>query len=65
MVEGDEEGSSEEEDGEDRDQVTETGEAQSERGKAPVFHHEIYHRLVKLMSAQGAYSIFLPNLLLQ
>lgn len=41
---------------EDEDEVTETNEAQSEEGKEPVFHHEIYDRLVKLMSSQGAYS---------
>ena len=49
----------------DGDQVTETEEAQSDEGKQPVFHHEIYDRLVNLMSRQGAYSISLQILLLQ
>lgn len=48
----------------DGDQVTRTGVAQSERGKQPVFHYEIYDRLVRLMSRQGAYSILLSTLLL-
>ena len=57
--EGEEDGDSEDE---DEDQVTETGSAQSERGKQPVFHHEIYNRLVHLMSSQGAYSKYIsPN----
>lgn len=54
----------EDDDSEDGDQVTRTGQAQSERGKQPVFHHEIYDRLVRLMSRQGAYSILLATLLL-
>ena len=49
--EGEEDG-----DSEDGDQVTETEVAQSEPGRQPVFHHEIYNRLVNLMSRQGAYS---------
>lgn len=57
--EGDEDDNSEE-----GDLVTESGLAQSEEGKQPVFHHDIYDRLVNLMSRQGAYSIFLPTLLL-
>lgn len=48
----------------DGDQVTETEEEQSEEGKQPVFHHEIYDRLVNLMSMQGAYSISSQVLLL-
>ena len=52
-MEGEEQGSKDE-DNEDGDQVTETAEAQSEEGKQPVFHHEIYDRLVRLMSRQGA-----------
>ena len=55
----------EDDDSEEGDQVTETGLAQSEDGKQPVFHHEIYDRLVNLMSRQGTYSIILPTLLLQ
>lgn len=54
-----EEGKEEEvdsEDGDNDDEVTETGLAQSEPGKQPVFHHEIYPRLVRLMNSQGAYS---------
>ena len=54
-----EEDDSEDEDSEDEDQVTETGEAQSELGKQPVFHHEIYDRLLNLMSSQGNYSMSL------
>lgn len=60
-----EEGEEEDGDSEEDDQVRETDEAQSEQGKQPVFHHEIYHRLVNLMSRQGAYSMFLTGLLLQ
>ena len=45
----------------DADQVTETEVAQSELGKQPVFHHEIYERLVNLMKSQGEYSISLPT----
>lgn len=62
MVEEEEEekGDSEDEDSEKGDRVTETWKAESELGKQPVFHHEIYHRLVNLMSSQGAYSMFLP-----
>ena len=41
---------------EDEDEVTETNDARSEEGKEPVFHHEIYDRLVNLTSTQGAYS---------
>ena len=62
LVEEEEEDEEEEasEDGasEDEDKVTETNEAESEEGKEPVFHHEIYDRLVNLMSSQGAYSQF-------
>ena len=54
-----EEGDSKDGDSNGGDQVTETGLAQSEPGKQPVFHHEIYHRLVNLMSRQGAYSKFI------
>ena len=54
-MEGEEKESSEDEDNDDGDQVTETAEAQSEEAKQPVFHHEIYDRLVRLMSRQGAY----------
>lgn len=61
VEEGEEEGG----DSEDGDQVTETGVAQSEQGKQPVFHHEIYERLVNLMNRQGAYSMFSPALLLR
>ena len=43
---------------EDEDEVTETNDARSEEGKEPVFHHEIYDRLVTLTSSQGAYSKF-------
>ena len=46
----------EEEASEDEDEVTETNDPRSEEGKEPVFHHEIYDRLVNLMSSQGAYS---------
>lgn len=46
------------------DQVTETETAQSELGKKPVFHHEIYDRLVNLMSRRGSYSM-LPILLFE
>ncbi len=60
LIEEDEEVNSEDSDSEDEDQVTETEQAKSKRGKAPVFHHEIYDRLVKLMSKQGAYSISPP-----
>lgn len=49
-------------DRENEDQVTETDVAQSEPGKEPVFHHNIYDRLVSLMSRQGAYSKFLPTI---
>lgn len=52
-------------DSEDADQVTETRVARSERGKQPVYHHEIYERLVNLMSSQGEYSIYLPSFLLR
>ena len=62
VEEGEEDGEIEDEDG---DHVTETEEAQSEEGKQPVFHHEIYDRLVNLMGRQGAYSIPLPTPLLQ
>lgn len=58
--EEEEKGDSEDEDSEEGDRVTETWKAESELGKQPVFHHEIYHRLVNLMSSQGAYSMFLP-----
>lgn len=61
-VEAGEDADSEDRDG---DQVTETEEAQSEEGKQPVFHHEIYDRLVNLMSRQGAYSISLQPFPLQ
>ena len=47
------------------DQVVETEEAQSEEGQQPVFHHEIYDRLVNLMSRQGTYSIHSQILLFQ
>ena len=53
----------EEEASEDEDEVTATNNARSEEGKEPVFHHEIYDRLVNLMSSQGAYSKFLVFLL--
>ena len=43
---------------EDEDEVTETNDARSEEGKEPVFHHEIYDRLVNLASSRGAYSKF-------
>lgn len=62
MVDLVEEGGEEEGESESGDQVTETGVAQSEQGKQPVFHHEIYERLVNLMSRQGAYSMFSPAL---
>lgn len=62
VEDGEDDGEIEDQDG---DQVTETEEAQSEEGKQPVFHHEIYDRLVNLMGRQGAYSIPLPTLLLQ
>ena len=52
-------------DSEEGDQVTETDLARSEEGKQPIFHHEIYDRLVNLMSRQGAYGIFLPTHLLE
>lgn len=58
--EEEEKGNSEDEDSKEGDRVTETWKAESELGKQPVFHHEIYHRLVNLMSSQGAYSMFLP-----
>ncbi|KAL9136168.1 MAG: hypothetical protein Q9175_002625 [Cornicularia normoerica] len=48
-------------DSEDRDQVTETEVAESEQGKQPVFHHEIYDRLVNLMSRQGTYTCEPPD----
>ena len=54
-MDGEEEESSKDEDNNDGDQVTETAEAQSEEGKHTVFHHEIYDRLVRLMTRQGAY----------
>lgn len=65
LVREDEEEDSEDEDSEDEDEVTETEVAKSEQGKQPVFHHEIYNRLVNLASRQGTYSTFLPTLLLQ
>lgn len=52
-------------DSQDADRVTETEVAQSEPGKRPIFHHEIYERLVNLMKSQGDYSISLPTLLLR
>ena len=52
----DEEEFSEDKASEDEDEVTETNDARSEEGKEPVFHHEIYDRLVHLASSQGAYS---------
>ena len=55
MMEGEEEDSSEDEESDDGDQVTETAVARSEEGKQPIFHHEIYERLVRLMKRQGAY----------
>ena len=61
MVDAVEGGEEDDDDSEEGDHVTETGLAQSEEGKQPVFHHEIYDRLVNLMSRQGAYSIFFPN----
>ncbi|CAD6589505.1 MAG: hypothetical protein ASARMPRED_004113 [Alectoria sarmentosa] len=51
----------EDDDSEEGDQVTETGLAQSEDGKQPVFHHEIYDRLVNLMSRQGTYTYEPPD----
>ena len=59
-----EEKSKRDEDSDDDDQVTETKTARSEQGKERVFHHEIYDLLVKLMSKQGAYSMYIPILLL-
>ena len=60
LVDGEDDG-----DSEDADQVTETRVARSERGKQSVYHHEIYERLVNLMSSQGDYSIHLPSFLLR
>ena len=61
LAEEEEEQGDNEDENSERDRVTETWKAESEFGKQPVFHHEIYRRLVNLMSSQGAYSMFLPN----
>ena len=54
-MEGEEEESNQDEESDNGDQVTETAQAQSEAGKQPIFHHEIYERLVRLMRRQGFY----------
>ena len=53
---------SEDEGMEDEDQVTETKVKDSDPGKQPVFHYEIFDRLVNLMRKQGTYSICLRSL---
>lgn len=55
LTQGQEEENSKDSDSDDGDQVTETTEAKSEEGKQPVFHYEIFDRLGRLMSRQGAY----------
>ena len=51
-------------DEENIDEVVETTKALSEPGKTPVYHHEIYNRLLTLTNKQGTYCILIPILLL-